>query len=140
MESQTDQEERSSSTGEGDDARHPAIQKLHERKERHQGRSRPARYGVVALGALVTLVGVVMTGPVPGPGFLVIPIGLALLALQFDWAEGLYEKAVVWADNAKEKAANQTKTEKIISGVVAAIAVGAFVVAAILWDIPFLPV
>jgi len=139
MASHTDQEERPASTGEVD-ARHPAIKKLHERKERHQERSRPARYGVVVLGALVTLAGVVMTGPVPGPGFLVIPIGLALLALQFDWAEGLYEKAVVWAENAKEKAANQTKTEKIVSGVVAAVAVAAFVTAAILWDIPVLPV
>ena len=139
MESQTDQKERSA--GRDDDGEvHPAIQKLHKRKERHQERSWPARYGVVVLGALVTLAGVAMTGPVPGPGFLVIPIGLALLALQFDWAEGLYEKAVVWADNAKEKAANQTKTEKIVSGVVAAVAVAAFVTAAILWDIPVLPV
>jgi len=139
MESQTGQEERPARRDENSEI-HPAIQKLHERKERHQERSRPARYGVVVLGVLVTLAGVVMTGPIPGPGFLVIPIGLALLALQFDWAEGLYEKAVVWADNAKEKAASRSPTEKIISGVVAAIAVGAFVVAAILWDIPILPV
>lgn len=139
METQTDHEDRPAADAQ-DDELHPAIKKLHERKERHQERSRPARYGVVVLGILITLAGVVMTGPVPGPGFLVIPFGLALLALQFDWAEGLYGKAVVWADNAKEKAANRSKKEKIISGVVAAIAIAAFVVAAILWDIPILPV
>ncbi len=139
MESQAEQKERPTG-GDEDGEVHPAIQKLQERKERHQERSWPARYGVVVLGTLVTLAGVAMTGPVPGPGVLVIPIGLALLALQFDWAEGLYEKAVVWADNAKEKAANQTKTEKIISGAVVALAIAAFVVAAILWDIPILPV
>ena len=89
---------------------------------------------------LITLAGVVMTGPVPGPGFLVIPIGLALLALQFEWAENLLEKAVDWADNAKAKAANRSKGEKIASGVAIAAGIAAFVVAAFLWDIPVLPV
>lgn len=123
----------------GDD-RHPAIKRLHERKERHQQRPRVVRYGVVVLGVLITLTGVVMTGPVPGPGFLVIPVGLALLALEFAWAENLLERAVVWADDAREKAANRSRGEKIASGVAIAVGIAAFVTAAILWDIPVLPV
>jgi uncharacterized protein (TIGR02611 family) len=123
-----------------EEERHPAIQKLQERKERHKERSRVVRWGVVILGVLITLAGVVMTGPVPGPGFLVIPVGLALLALEFTWAERLLEKAVVWADDAREKAANRSKGEKIASGVAIAAGIAAFTTAAILWDIPVLPV
>jgi len=89
---------------------------------------------------LITLAGIVMTGPVPGPGFLIIPIGLALLALQFEWAENLLEEAVVWADNAKAKASNRSKSEKIASGVAIVAGMAAFVVPAFLWDIPVLPV
>lgn len=126
--------------GEVAEERHPAIQQLHERKKRHRERSRPVRIGVVILGVLITLAGIAMTGPIPGPGVLVIPVGLALLALEFAWAERLLERAVVWADKAKEQAASQTRGQKIASGVLIALAIGAFVTAAILWDIPLLPV
>jgi uncharacterized protein (TIGR02611 family) len=120
--------------------KHPRIQKLHERRERHQDRHKVIRAGVVVVGVLITLAGVVMTGPVPGPGFLVIPIGLALLALEFTWAERLLERAVIWADDAKEKAERRSKGEKIASGVAVAVGIAAFVTAAILWDIPLIPV
>ena len=120
--------------------RHPAIEKLHRRKERHKQRPRIVRWGVVVLGVLITLAGVVMTGPVPGPGFLIIPVGLALLALEFAWAENLLEKAVVWADDAREKARNRSKGEKIATGLGVAAGIAFFVTAAVLWDIPVLPV
>ena len=120
--------------------RHPTIQKLQERKRRHQKRPAVVRWGVVVLGVLITLAGIVMTGPVPGPGFLIIPVGLALLALQFEWAERLLEKVVVWADAQREKARNRSKGEKIASGVAIAAGIAAFVTAAFLWDIPVLPV
>lgn len=120
--------------------KHPTIAKLHQRKERHQERPKPIRWSIALVGFMVTLTGVVMTGPVPGPGFLVIPIGLAMLALEFTWAEKLLEKAVVWADKAKDQAANRSKGEKIASGVAIAVGIAAFVTAAILWDIPVLPV
>jgi len=120
--------------------KHPAIAKLHRRRERHRERPRVVRWGVVVLGVLITLAGIVMTGPVPGPGFLIIPFGLALLALEFVWAERLFEKAVVWADNAREQARNRSRGQKLASGLALAAAIAAFVTAAILWDIPVLPV
>ena len=92
------------------------------------------------LGALITIVGIVMTGPVPGPGFLLIPFGLALLALEFVWAERLFERAVLWADRAKQQAANRSRGQKIASAVITVVAITAFVIAAILWNIPVLPV
>ena len=123
-----------------DAERHPTIAKMHERRERHQDRHKVVRAGVVVVGIAITLAGLVMTGPVPGPGVLIIPIGLALLALEFTWAERLLEKAVVWADEAKDKAARRSKGEKIASGVAIVLGIAAFVTAAILWDIPVLPV
>jgi uncharacterized protein (TIGR02611 family) len=119
---------------------HPALKRLQERKRRHQQRPRIVRYAVAALGGLITLAGVVMTGPVPGPGFLVIPIGLGFLALEFDWAERLLEKAMLWAEEARRKARDRSTGQKVAAGVAIGTALGAFVTAAILWDIPVLPV
>jgi uncharacterized protein (TIGR02611 family) len=120
--------------------RHPVLERLQERKRRHRRRPRIVRYGVAVLGGLITLAGVVMTGPVPGPGFLVIPVGLTLLALEFEWAERLLEKAVLWADGAREKARDRPRSHKVATGVAAAVALAAFVAAALRYDIPLLPV
>jgi uncharacterized protein (TIGR02611 family) len=122
------------------DEKHPTIKKLHARREAHKNRHKALRAGVVVLGVLITLGGLVMTGPVPGPGFLVIPLGLALLALEFSWAERLLERAVLWSDKAREQASKRSKGEKIASVIAVAIGIAAFVTAAILWDIPVLPV
>ena len=86
------------------------------------------------------LVGIFLSGPgVPGPGFLVILIGLGFVALEFDRAERLLEKAIIWGDRAAERAEQTTTTQRVLAGIVAALALGAFVVAAILWDIPLVP-
>jgi hypothetical protein len=47
---------------------------------------------------------------------------------------------LVWADNAKRQAANRSRGEKIASGLAVAAGIAAFVTAAILWDIPVVPV
>jgi uncharacterized protein (TIGR02611 family) len=43
---------------------------------------------VAVLGALIIAVGVVLL-PLPGPGWLIILAGLALLAMEFQWAKRL---------------------------------------------------
>ena len=124
-----------------DDDRPELLVKLQERKERHKQRSRVRRAANVVVGFFVVLAGIVMSGPgVPGPGILVILVGLSLLALEFDWAERWLERAVVWADRAAERAENAPRWQRIAWGVLAALAAAGFVVAAILWDIPLLPV
>lgn len=115
--------------------------KLQERKERHAERGLPARIGVILLGVVLVLAGIVLSGPgVPGPGSLVILIGLSFLALEFDRAERLLEKAIVAADRAKDRAENASRAQKIAMTTAGLLALGAFVAAAILWDIPLLPV
>jgi uncharacterized protein (TIGR02611 family) len=115
--------------------------KLRERKERHEQRHIVYRMGIVVLGFLIVAAGVVMSGPgVPGPGIAVILIGLGFLALEFDWAERLLERAIIWADRAKDRAEQTSTGQRILAGVTGALAVAAFIVAAVLWDIPLLPI
>jgi uncharacterized protein (TIGR02611 family) len=126
---------------EPDEDKPELLVKLEERKGRHAQRGLPARVGVVVLGVVLILGGIVLSGPgVPGPGFLLVLIGLSFLALEFDRAERLLEKAIVWADRWKDRAENASRTQKIALTLVGLLALGAFVAAAILWDIPLLPV
>ena len=117
------------------------LRKLQERKERHENASLPRRIGVVVIGVFLVLAGIVMSGPgVPGPGIVVILIGLSFLALEFDRAERLLEKAIVWGDNAAERAQNASPRQKAVTGALTALAVAGFVAWAVLSDIPLVPV
>ena len=115
--------------------------KLRERKARHKQRHPVHRAGVVALGFLIVLVGIVLSGPgVPGPGIAVILVGLGFLALEFDRAERLLERAIIWADIAAIRAEQTSTTQRVIAAFLTAVAVAAFVFAAIRWDLPLLPI
>lgn len=115
------------------------VQKLRAQQESHKERSIVMRGLFVVVGLTLLFGGIAML-VLPGPAFVVIPIGLAILSLEFVWADRLLEKALVQADAAKRKAAGTSTTVKVLSGVATALAVAAFVVAAILYDIPLLPV
>jgi uncharacterized protein (TIGR02611 family) len=122
------------------DDRPELLIKLQERKERHKQRNIVHRAAIVVLGVLIVIAGVVMTGPgVPGPGIVTILIGLGFLALEFERAERLLERAILWADRAAERAEQTTTKQRVIAGIATAVAVAAFVAAAILWDIPLMP-
>jgi uncharacterized protein (TIGR02611 family) len=61
-----------------------------------QGPYRTARrIGVAIVGSTVLLVGIILL-VTPGPAFVVIPIGLGILALEFKWAAR-------WRDKIKDK-------------------------------------
>ena len=62
-------------------------------------RSRAAlrRLAIGAAGGIVLLFGLVLI-PLPGPGLLVVPLGLGILALEFSWAER-------WLQSARSRAA-----------------------------------
>ena len=115
------------------------VRKLRERQETHKERSVVVRGMFVIVGLTLLLGGLAML-VLPGPAFIVIPIGLAVLSLEFAWADNLLEKALVQADAAKEKAANTGRTTKIFSAIATVLGVAAFVVLAVMYDIPLLPV
>jgi uncharacterized protein (TIGR02611 family) len=117
------------------------LVKLRERKAHHKQRHILHRIAIVIVGVLIVVAGGVLSLPsVPGPGIAVILIGLGFLALEFDWAERLLERAIIWADRVKDRAEETSTTQRVVAGLAGALAVAAFVVAAVLWDIPLLPV
>jgi uncharacterized protein (TIGR02611 family) len=114
-------------------------ERLAERRAEHLERGRFYRVVFAVAGVIVTIAGLAML-VLPGPAFVIIPIGLAMLALEFAWAERALDHALAKADVAQRKAAETTTAQRILAGVAVALGVAAFVAAAILWDIPILPV
>ena len=115
------------------------VRRLRARRDRYQRRGTVYKVAFVAIGVTVTVAGLAMV-IFPGPAFLVIPIGLAMLALQFAWAERLLEKAIQRGEVAKRKAASAGGAQKLLGALAVVLGVGAAVAAAIYWDIPLLPV
>lgn len=129
------------SIGPSEDDRPELLIKLQERKVRHQQRNIFQRAAIVLLGVLIVFAGILLSLPgVPGPGIVTIIFGVGFLALEFDWAERLLERAIIWGDRAADRAAHATMRERVFTGVLTVVAVGAFATSAILWDIPLMPV
>lgn len=64
---------------------------------------------VLVVGVIVVLAGIALL-PLPGPGMVVIMVGLFILATEFDWAQR-------WLDRAVERAAGATtKVQESQSG------------------------
>jgi tellurite resistance protein TerC len=116
------------------------VRKLEARRETIKDKPRPLRWLLVAAGFTLLLAGAVML-VLPGPAFVVIPIGLALLSLEFCWAGRLLDRSLIQADKARRKAAETTWTQRLLTAGAVALAVGAGIA---LWsyfgDVPVLPV
>ena len=115
------------------------VEKLQARKETHLQRSRIVRILYVCVGFTILLGGLAML-VLPGPAFLVIPVGLAILALEFSWAEATLERALEEGDKARRKAAETTATQRILTGIAVALGAAAVAVWAAVGDIPVAPV
>jgi uncharacterized protein (TIGR02611 family) len=115
------------------------VARVRDRKEHHRQRHFAFRLGWGILGVLVVLAGVVLL-VLPGPGWLVIAIGLGMLALEFDPLERVLERVALRLEDVGEKAAKAKPWQKAL-GIAAAIAVTAGALAVVLlWDLPLLPV
>jgi uncharacterized protein (TIGR02611 family) len=115
------------------------VERLEARRAEHRHRGPLYRALFAAAGGLVLLAGLVML-VTPGPAFVLIPIGLAMLAVEFAWAERLLDRSLVEAQRARERAARTSRAQRILGGVAGTLAAAAAVAAAVLWDIPYLPV
>ena len=94
----------------------------------HRGRVRSllVKVAVTVAGPLVILAGIAMT-VLPGPGLVVVGIGLALLALEYAWARALLLRTGRLLDGARRAALpNDGSPGRKALGVLGA---GAFVVA-----------
>ena len=115
------------------------IRKMRVYKERHLRRPKPIRWLFVAAGFTVLLAGVAML-VLPGPALAVIPIGLFLLALEFQWAETWLERSIHQADIAKQKAAQTSTLTRVVTVGGTVLAVAGFIAWALVGDVPLLPV
>jgi uncharacterized protein (TIGR02611 family) len=111
---------------------------LAERRESHLERGRIFRIAFALAGMLITLAGVAML-ITPGPAFVFIPVGLAMLALEFRWAERLLDRALDQAEIAQRKAAQTTRAQRVLGALAGALALAAAVTAWLLWEIPLIP-
>jgi putative transmembrane protein PGPGW len=115
----------------------PAIKSLRRRKERHQQRSKLYRVPFAMIGVLILVAGAALALPgVPGPGILLIAVGLGMLALEFDRAERLLEKILDRVEETRER--TSTWQQVVLAVVGLALSVGYFV-AAFVTEIPVLP-
>jgi uncharacterized protein (TIGR02611 family) len=112
---------------------------VRERREKHLERSRIVRVVVAIFGFLVVLAGLAML-VLPGPGLLVIAIGLGILALEFVWAERLLERTVDKMEEAADTVKRSSGKQRALGVALLALAGGGLVAAAVLWDLPLLPV
>jgi uncharacterized protein (TIGR02611 family) len=110
------------------------IERLEARRETHRDRSLAYRVAFGIAGGAVLLAGVVML-VTPGPAFVLIPIGLAMLSLEFAWAAAALEKALEQARNAQEKAANASPAQRALGVIAFLLALAAVVVAAVHWNV-----
>ncbi len=114
------------------------VTKVRERRRDFKEHGRLYRGAFVVAGFILVLGGAAML-VLPGPAFVIIPIGLAILSLEFAWAEKLLDRSLVKADEAKRRAQDTTPRQRVLSALAIACGIGAFVVLAILYDIPLIP-
>jgi uncharacterized protein (TIGR02611 family) len=90
---------------ESEETRERALKRLHTRLHRNRIIGLVTKVVITIVGTLVILVGIVLSGPgVPGPGFVVIVFGLAILSTEFEWAERLLKRARAWLERMRDKA------------------------------------
>jgi uncharacterized protein (TIGR02611 family) len=116
------------------------FEELQDRREQHRQEHGYAYRVVFALAGFTIFLGGVALLVLPGPAFAVIPIGLAMLALEFTWAERMLEIAIDKAELAGQTVKETSRRQKVLAAIAIALFAGAAVTAAMVWDIPLLPV
>jgi uncharacterized protein (TIGR02611 family) len=113
------------------------IERLEARRAEHRTRHPLYRIAFAAAGSAVLLLGIVML-VTPGPAFVLIPAGLAMLALEFAWAERALERTLARAQAAQRTAARSSIAQRL-AGAVAGLGVIAVALAAAMhWSLgPF---
>jgi uncharacterized protein (TIGR02611 family) len=115
------------------------VLRLEAQRARHRLRPFHVRVAYILVGFSLLLGGVGML-LLPGPAFVVIPLGLAILSLEFHWAEGLLDRALQQAEIARRRAAATSRMQRVLTALGCALGAAALTAWAILDDIPFVPV
>ena len=107
------------------------VARLQERRESYRERGRIYRAAWVAAGFIVMATGAAMV-VLPGPALVVIPIGLAMLSLEFAWAERLLETTLQRGVAVKDVALQASRRQKILGAAALVFGVAAVVAVALM--------
>jgi uncharacterized protein (TIGR02611 family) len=118
--------------------RPPLIERVRARREQHRERNRLYRIAFAVVGFLVCIAGVVML-VTPGPGILVIIVGLTMLALEFAWAERWLERLIIRAERVVDQVTHGSPARRAALLTAGVLALAAIVVMVVFWDVPFFP-
>jgi uncharacterized protein (TIGR02611 family) len=121
-----------------DAPKRPLVERLRDQREHHSKRPMWLRVLIVVVGFTLFGVGLLML-VLPGPAFAVIPIGLAILSLEFAWAARWLETAIEQAEKAKQTAKETSRFQRIVVAIAVVLGVIAAIAASILWEIPIVP-
>jgi uncharacterized protein (TIGR02611 family) len=116
----------------------PMIERVRARQVRHRQRHRLYRIGFAALGFLVLAAGIVML-VTPGPGIPAIVLGLAMLALEFAWAERWLERLLNRVEQAAEGVRQSSPAKRVALIAAGVLGIAAYIAIIVLWDLPILP-
>jgi uncharacterized protein (TIGR02611 family) len=119
-------------------ARPALIDRLREQRLRHLSRSRFYRVPFALAGFTVLLIGLALL-VLPGPGLLVIAVGLGMLALEFAWAERVLERTLARMSRTTEAVRRGNRLLKAVSLAAMLAGVGALVALALYVDVPLVP-
>lgn len=114
------------------------VERLETQRERHRQRHLIVRVLYIVVGFTVLLGGLAML-VTPGPAFIVIPVGLALLSMEFAWAERLLDRALEHGEIAKRKAARASRTQRWLGIIACVLGVAAYLAWGLWDDIPLIP-
>ena len=104
------------------------VRKLQRRRDSYRQRGLVYRIAWVTAAVIVIVAGVAMI-VFPGPALVVIPIGLAMLSLEFAWAQRLLDTTLERGLDAKDLALKANRRQQIAGAV--AILCGVAAVAAV---------
>ena len=105
------------------------VKKMQRRREGYRDHGRIYRALWVTAGATVLLIGLLMV-IFPGPALIVIPAGLAMLSLEFGWAQRLLDRSLERGLDAKDAFKDASPKQKAAGATGALLAAGAIAVAA----------
>jgi uncharacterized protein (TIGR02611 family) len=114
------------------------MARVRERRERHRQRGRVYRVSFATLGFAMIAFGLVLV-PLPGPGWLIVALGLGMLALEFDRAERLLDRILHNLERVTEEAVGGSRLRAVVLGLAIVAVLAAVVAASILVEVPLLP-
>ncbi len=115
------------------------VKRLQAQRDRQKQRPKAVRAGTVVGGFLVVALGILAL-PFPGPGWLIIFVGLAILSLEFAWAGRALDWLLIQVAAFQRWLKAAPTGIKVLLGLGVALVLAAIAAWAYFGDIPLLPV